>query len=209
MRKSTITGALAAAGIALAGCSPSEAPSPMPPAPGTPPPPSAIAPAEGSQDGDETRNVNTDLQFAQEMLALHEVELQLLEAGEANVSRQWVADLAQQFEHEHGPRIEEIRNWLREHGQSDAPPQNVGPGEDAQAPNVGAGELLSKLEEAQQGRVARLWIQGMLTHTQKVVDAATTEINEGTDPQLRSIAEQIKNDRQADIRELRQRLETL
>lgn len=209
MRKSTIIGALATAGIALAGCSPPEAPSPMSPAPGTPPPPSAIAPAEGSQNGDETSNVNTDLQFAEEMLAYHEVELQLLEAAKANASRQWIVDLAQQFEREHESRIEEIRSWLSEHGQSGVPPQDVGPGEDAQVPNVGGAELLGKMEEAQQGRFAQLWVQGMLGHYQTVVDAATTEINEGSDAELRSIAEQIKSDREADIRELRQRQEDL
>ncbi|MDR7302963.1 DUF305 domain-containing protein [Haloactinomyces albus] len=204
MRKSTIIGALAAAGIALAGCSPSEDPSPMPPAPGTPPPPSAIAPAESPQDGDETRNLNTDIQFAQEMLALREVDLQLLEVAISNAGRERITELAHQFERTHGPQIEEIRNWLRDHGQSGVSPHDVGPGEDAQVPNVGFTEQLRKLEEAQQGQFGPLWIKSMLAHEQDVLDAAMVEINKGNAPQLRSVAEKIADSRRAEIQQLRQ-----
>lgn len=204
MRKSTIIGALAAAGIALAGCSPSEDPSPMPPAPGTPPPPSAIAPAEAPQDGDETRNLNTDLQFAQQMLAHREVDLQLLEVAITNAGRERIVELAQQIERTHGAQIEKVRNWLRDHGQSGVAPQDVGPGEDAQVPGVGYTEQLSKLEEAQQSQFGPLWIKSMLTHEQEVLDAAMTEVDKGNDPQLRSVAQEIVDSRRAEIEKLLQ-----
>lgn len=204
MRKSTIIGALVAVGIAVTGCSSSEQPSPMPPAPGTPPPPSAIAPAKDDNDGDETKNVNTDLAFAQQMVAHHEAEVELIEIGLRNTDNERVQTLAERFERQHESQIEQLRAWLESHGQSSVAPQDVGPGEGAQMPGVATQELLGKIEEAQEGRVALLWVKAMRTHHQKVVDIAANEIAEGTDPQLRRLAQEIRSTREAELEELKE-----
>lgn len=197
MRTSTITGVIAASVLALAGCSPSEDPSRQAPGHGTPPPPSAVAPAENSSDGPE--RTNTDLRFAQQMLAHHEMEKQLLEIALKNADDEQIRSLAERIESENA-HLQPIRDWLTSQGHE------VGSGQ------VQLSELksaLRKLEEAQAGQFARLWLDAMVTHHEGVIDSARTETEKGTSPELKQAAQQILQSRQAQLEELEKLREQL
>ncbi|SDK89953.1 Uncharacterized conserved protein, DUF305 family [Actinopolyspora mzabensis] len=205
MRKSTIIGVLGAAVLALTGCSPNyEDPSDMKPGAGTPPPPSAIMPAEDSGNGDETAQVNTDLEFAQQMVTHHETETQLLEVAIKNAPDERVVEFAEQLEREHGPRIEEIRAWLRERGEGEVTPEDVGTGEDTQMPGSEVASELPKLEEAQQARFDSLWLQSMIDHHEAVIEMTRTELDKGSNEEMKSIATEIMESRTTELEELRQ-----
>ncbi|SDP84810.1 Uncharacterized conserved protein, DUF305 family [Actinopolyspora xinjiangensis] len=205
MRKSTIIGVLGAAVLALTGCSPNyEQPSDMEPGPGTPPPPSAIVPAEDSGNGDETARVDTDLEFAQQMVAHHEAERQLLEVAIKNAPDERVVELAERLEQEHGPRIEEISAWLRERGEGEVSPEDVGTGEDSQMPGTDVASEITKLEEAQQGRFDSLWVKSMVDYYEAIVEMCRTEIDKGSDEEMKSIARQLLDSRVPTLEELRQ-----
>ncbi len=209
MRKSTITGVLAASVLALAGCSSGEQPSDLTPGHGTPPPPSAIAPAEDSSDGDETKNVNVDLQFAQQMISHHELGKQLIEVGIKNTQNEEIRSFAERLEAEHGAQVKKVRDWLAQQGKPGSSVQDVGPGEDALMPGTEVEAALTRLEEAQQGRVDELWLDAMITHHEVVVEMATTEIEKGSSKELKAIAEEIRSSREAELEKLKELRENL
>ncbi|WP_245780199.1 DUF305 domain-containing protein [Actinopolyspora lacussalsi] len=210
VRKSTIIGVLGAAVLALTGCSPNyEEPSDMQPGAGTPPPPSAIMPAEDSGSGDETTRVNTDLEFAEQMVAHHESETQLLEVAIKNSPDDQVVEFAEQLEQQHGPRLEEIRSWLRERGEGEVTPGEVGTGEDSQMPGTDVSSELTELEEVQQGSFDSLWLKSMIDHHEAVVEMARTEIDKGSNEEMKSIATAILDSRTTELDELRQLRENL
>lgn len=201
MRTSLIIGTLMAAGLALTGCSSSEVPSPQPPAPGTPPPPSAIAPAKAQ----EAKPENVDVRFAQQMIAHHEVEEQLVSVAETNTGKQGILELAERIKREHPPTIERVKRWLLEDKQMEpeAVPEEVGPGEGPYMPSVGSAEQLSQLKEAQQGQFAPLWLKAMITHHHKAMRIAHTELAEGTNPEMRAVAQQVVKTRKSELETLK------
>lgn len=207
MRKSTITGVLAASVLALTGCSSNEQPADLTPGHGTPPPPSAIAPADGSGHGDQ--KVNTDLQFAQQMLTHHEVEKQLLEVALKNSQNEQVRSLAESMEAERGAQIDKIRAWLKAQGQSGVAPEDVGAGEDSLMPGTEVEKALAKMEEAQQGQFAPLWVDAMITHHEAVIEMARIELEKGSSPELKGAAEHILTTRETELGELEKLRESL
>lgn len=211
MRKSTIIGILGAAAVlALTGCSPNyEQASEQKPAAGTPPPASAIAPAETPAEGAETANVNTDLEFAQQMVAHHRAEQQLLEVALNNASRQNVTDLAEQLEQQHGENVEQLESWLSEHGEGEVTAEDLEAGQNSQMPSADVSGEVTELEEAQRGQFPGLWVKAMIEHHESVVEMTETELDQGSDEQVKSIAQRILDSRQEELDELKQLREQL
>ncbi len=208
MRKSTIIGILGAAAVlALSGCSPNyEQDSEQKPAAGTPPPASAIAPAEAPA---ETANGNTDLEFAQQMVAHHRAEQQLLEVALNNASRQNVTDLAEQLEQQHGENVEQLESWLSEHGEGEVTAEDLEAGQNSQMPSADVSGEVTELEEAQRGQFPGLWVKAMIEHHESVVEMTETELDQGSDEQVKSIAQRILDSRQEELDELKQLREQL
>ncbi|NYH79963.1 uncharacterized protein (DUF305 family) [Actinopolyspora biskrensis] len=211
VRKSTIIGILGAAAVlALTGCSPNyEQASEQKPAAGTPPPASAIAPAETPAEGAETANVNTDLEFAQQMVAHHRAEQQLLEVALNNASRQNVTDLAEQLEQQHGENVEQLESWLSEHGEGEVTAEDLEAGQNSQMPSADVSGEVTELEEAQRGQFPGLWVKAMIEHHESVVEMTETELDQGSDEQVKSIAQRILDSRQEELDELKQLREQL
>ncbi|QGK69021.1 DUF305 domain-containing protein [Allosaccharopolyspora coralli] len=216
MRRTMIIGALLAGGLALAGCAPStEAPSSNPPAPGTPPPPSEIAPAgpENSQgSGDEQGQgqgpgqgegagegpSSTDQQFAQMMVPHHEQALELSELATSTSQNPQVRDLASRIAQAQGPEIGQMRAWLGEQqGQGGETPQQGG------MSGMVSPEAMDALRQASGEEFDRLWIEAMIQHHEGAVEMAQTQLEEGSDPRMRGLAEQIVGAQEAELQELR------
>lgn len=202
MRKSTIIGVLGAGILALTGCSPDIQASDQPPAPGTPPPPSAIAPAENHHNGDETAQVNTDMQFAEQMISFARAESELVEIALNNADNEQVVSVAESIE-QRDRGTERIQQWLTAHGNPNVTPGDEGTGQDSQFPNVEVSSEIPRLREAQQSEFARLWVDSMLDHLEGMREVVNVEINKGTDQELKSIAEQVRGNVDADLEQLR------
>ncbi|WP_019853365.1 DUF305 domain-containing protein [Actinopolyspora mortivallis] len=201
VRTSTIIGVLGAAVLALTGCSPNyEEASEQSPAPGTPPPPSAIVPAKG----EEKAEANIDLEFARQMKAYHRAEEQLVEIALNNSAQQRVTEFAEQLE-QHGQYLERIDEWLaeRQEGGADSGEQHTW------MPETDVAGEITELEEAPRGEFATLWVKAMIDHHDAVLEMTDTEIERGSDQQLRSIARQIRDSRQQELDELKQLREQL
>lgn len=194
--------------VGLTGCSAGIQPSPTPPGPGTPPPPSAIAPAPEPR-GNPAEPRKVDLQFAQHMIAHHQSGKLLIDVALKNAGYERIIHLAEQFEAQHGPQIERIKQWLAKNYESGVVPQNIGPGEGPLMPGAEISGALNDIEEAQQDQVALLWAKAMLTHHHEVVEIAKVEIEKGSSPELKKIAKEIKKTRQAEIDKLLRFLEHL
>lgn len=208
VRKSTIIGILGAAAVlALSGCSPNyEQASEQKPAAGTPPPASAIAPAETPA---EAENGNTDLEFAQRMVGHHRAEQQLLEVALNNAGRQNVTDLAEQLEQQHGENVEQLRSWLSEHGAGEVTAEDLEAGQNSRMPSADVSGEITEMKEEPQGQFAELWVKAMIGHHESVVEMAETELDQGSDEQVKSIAQRILDSRQEELDELKQLREQL
>ncbi|SDR20866.1 Uncharacterized conserved protein, DUF305 family [Actinopolyspora saharensis] len=212
MRNSTIIGILGAAAVlALTGCSPNyEQASEQKPAAGTPPPASAIAPVEeSSSEGAEATSGNTDLEFAQQMVAHHRAEQELLEVALNNASRQNVTDLAERLEQQHGENVEQLESWLSERGEGEVTAEDLEAGQNTRMPSADVSGEITELEEAQRGQFPGLWVKAMIEHHESVVEMAETELDQGSDERVKSVAQRILDSRQEELDELKQLREQL
>lgn len=204
MRISTIMGtALLAGSLLLTGCHPAEGPSEQPPVPGTPPPatPHASGGEHGGEDGTPT---STDQEFAQQMLPHHQQAIQLSALAGQNASSTQVKELAVRIQKGQQPEIDQIKTWLTSTGgqHPGSAPQDSAEGH-ANMPGMVPAEKIQELGQLHGADFDRAWAQAMLTHHQGAVQMARTELEEGSAPDMRKLAEKIVATQQAEITELK------
>lgn len=219
MRRTTIIGALLAGGLALTGCAPTtEAPSSATPAPGTPPPPTAIAPGgpenaqgSGEEQGQEQGQgqgagqgpSSTDQQFAQMMVPHHEQALELSDLAANRSQNPQVRDLASRIAQAQGPEIEQMQSWLAEQqGRESGSAPGDTPQQGGMAGMVSP-QAMDALRQASGEEFDRLWVEAMIQHHEGAVRMAQTQLEEGSDPRMRNLAEQMVAAQEAELQELR------
>ena len=202
MRTSTITGALLAGGLLLAGCTPSEQPSNKPPVPGTPPPATAQA-AGGEHGAEDAEPTGTDQEFAQQMLAHHRQAIDLAVLASKNGESSQVKDLATRIQQGQQPEIDQIKVWLGLTGGQKPGSAPEDSGEHADMPGMQSPQKMQQLSQMRGADFDRAWSQVMVDHHQGALQMARTELEEGAAPQMRQIAEKVIATQQAEIDDLK------
>ncbi|WP_190818265.1 DUF305 domain-containing protein [Saccharopolyspora pogona] len=195
MRRSTIIGAVLAGGLALAGCTPSEAPSDQPPAPGTPPPATAQQHAEHGT-GSTGEHTATDREFAQQLLANRQQVSKLADLAATNAQSAEVKSLAAELKQSVQPQVEQLNGFL----DSAAGQQSGSAPEDEAENSADAGlqtdQQLQQLSKASGAQFDQQWKQAMLSLQQGAGKLARTEQEEGSAQVMRKLAEELVADEQ-------------
>jgi uncharacterized protein (DUF305 family) len=188
MRRLTVLVLPLAAGLALAGCqSPAAAPSPAP---------SASASSSSAAN-------SADVMFAQMMIPHHEQAVVMSDAmlAKQGLSAEVVA-LATQIKNAQQPEIDQMRGWLKAWGASEQGDHHGHTGMDGMLSD----QELDALKSAQGTDAEKLFLTGMIRHHEGAVAMAEQVRADGTDPQVKKLADAIITGQRAEIDQMKKLL---
>ncbi|GAA1615591.1 DUF305 domain-containing protein [Catellatospora bangladeshensis] len=202
MARSTARGLLTLAAAALigttvAGCAGTQAQQP---------PPAVVQPSPTQQFND------TDVQFAQQMIAHHQQALMMAQMAAGRAASAQVKQLAAQIGQEQAPEIEQMSAWLTQWGK---PVPSMGPGMTMPSmPPMGPGAMPSMPAMPDMGQMNdmtgeqfdNMFLQMMIAHHQGAVEMAKAEIANGANPAAKELAQKIETSQTAQIEQMRQLL---
>lgn len=186
-RIASTSAALAAAALALAGCTSTDAGSSHEGHGGEP---SAEASSGASA---------ADVMFAAMMIPHHEqaVEMADIVLAKPDLDPR-VADLATRIRDAQAPEITTMEGWLDSWGADADAHDGMQHGDDGMLSD----DELAELEAADGAEASRLFLEGMIAHHEGAVAMAEQEVADGSDPDAVALAESIVETQQAEIAEM-------
>lgn len=149
---------------------------------------------------------DADTMFAQMMIVHHEGAIEMADLAEGRTDNPDILDLAQRIKQAQGPEIDQLNGWLDAWGvNNDMPGMDHGD-MGHEMPGMGA-EDMKKLEQANGAEFDRLFLELMIEHHQGAVDMSETVLDEGSNPEVKELAQQIIDAQEAEINEMRSLLE--
>ena len=157
---------------------------------------------------------DADVMFAQMMIPHHQ---QAVEMSETLLAKddipQNVADFAQGVIDAQGPEIDRMNAMLEAWGQQ---PMNMddmdgtgGMGGHGGMSGMMSEDDMQQLEDATGTEAAKLYLEQMTRHHEGAVDMAEQQVADGQNPQAVALAEQVIEDQEAEIQEMKTMLENL
>lgn len=157
---------------------------------------------------------DADVMFAQMMIPHHQ---QAVEMSEILLAKddipQNVADFAQGVIDAQGPEIDRMNAMLEAWGQQ---PMNMddmdgtgGMGGHGGMSGMMSEDDMQQLEDATGTDAAKLYLEQMTRHHEGAVDMAEQQVANGQNPQAVALAEQVIEDQEAEIQEMKTMLENL
>ncbi len=168
--------ALSVLGILLAGCSSEQSMD------------SAETPADSQASA-----AMADIAFAQEMILHHEQAIVMAEYALTNTDTPQVLELAGEILAAQGPEIEQMTAIL------DRFNSNMGDHAGMAMGGMSGEEELAQLQSARGSEFDQLFYTSMIAHHEGAIDMAEVVLASGSDPEVRTLAEQIIVAQQAEI----------
>ncbi|MFY1670158.1 DUF305 domain-containing protein [Plantactinospora sp. WMMB334] len=149
-----------------------------------------------------------DIAFAQGMIPHHRQAVQMAEMAELRAGDPRVRSLASKIRAAQQPEIDQMTAWLREWGVPAAPASVGGHGMHGAAPGGLMPGMMTEHDMTGLERVGghgfdRMFLEMMIRHHEGAVQMAGTEVEEGQNPAAKSLAEKIRSDQTAEIRQMR------
>jgi uncharacterized protein (DUF305 family) len=194
MRIHSMAGALvvvAAAGGLLAGCGGGNTTTGSAT---TTPPAASNAPA-----GQQQHN-QADVVFLQNMIPHHQQAIMMSQMALTHATTPQVKDLATRIQAAQQPEIDQMRRLLAAWGVP-ANPGGMGP-MGGMGPGQGPGMMSGT-------NFDRMFLQNMIVHHQGAIDMSNTELAQGSNPEVRQLAQKIINAQQAEIKEMQTLLQQI
>ena len=147
-------------------------------------------------------HADADVSFASMMVPHHEqaVEMADIVVAKEGLDPQ-VAQLARQIRDAQAPEIQAMTSWLQgwgaDAGHGDHSGHMAGMLDEKQ---------MAALREADGPAAGRLFLDGMIEHHEGALDMARAELEKGTNPQARQLAQQIITSQEAEIAQMRSML---
>ncbi len=176
--------------------------------------PAATTQATTPADADEATSAaephnEADVMFAQSMIPHH---VQAMEMSDVVLAKDGVdpkvTELAEKIKAAQGPEIDTMQSWLQAWGE-DAPDTSEGMGHSAHGGAMAgmmSPEDMKALEDASGPAATRLFLEQMTKHHEGAIAMARTEVTGGQNPAAMALAQQIIDDQQAEIAQMRQLL---
>ena len=154
---------------------------------------------------------DADVAFAQQMVPHHEQAVTMSDLAlepDRGASAE-VQALAEQIGSAQGSEIDQMNEWLEEWGEDgdDAGHEGHGGGH---GDGHGAGhegmlsdDELAELESATGSEFDTLWLTSMIAHHEGAITMAQKAVDDGQDPDVRELAEQIAQVQQDEIAQMR------
>jgi len=153
------------------------------------------APAASVNDADKS--------FAAMMSVHHEqaIEMSDIVLAKQGIDTQ-VANLAEQIKEAQGPEIEKLQSWQQEWGVEESHNMHdMGHGD-----GMMSEEDLQALQEAEGVDASKLFLEQMIAHHEGAVTMAEDQIRDGSYQPAIEMAEQVVNDQQAEIQQMKDML---
>ncbi|WP_426183452.1 DUF305 domain-containing protein [Microbacterium sp. TWP3-1-2b2] len=165
-----------------------------------------------SSDTSATAN-DADEMFVTMMIPHHQ---QAIEMADIVLSKDGldpaVAELAQQIKDAQGPEMERMLGWLEDWGV-DYDPDSSGGMDHGSMDDSGDGmmseEDMTALEEADATQASRLFLEQMIMHHDGAVEMARTALEDGQNPDVLDLAQQVIDDQTAEITTMQDLLDEL
>ena len=184
--------------------------------------PETAAPATSSAQATSTtsasgeaiaaENNDADVMFAQMMIPHHQqaVEMSEMLLAKDNIPDN-VRDFAQGVVAAQGPEIERMNAMLTAWDEEPMMESDGMEGMDHGASMDGmmSEEDMQQLEDTQGTEAARLYLEQMTVHHEGAVDMARDEVDNGENPQAVALAQQVIEDQEAEIQEMKTMLQEL
>lgn len=149
------------------------------------------APSTGHNDADVT--------FAQGMIPHHRGAVEMAELAPGRTSNAEVLDLASRIKQAQDPEIKTMAAWLDSWGV-----QAHEPGAEHGSGMPGMGEAgTDALEQAKDADFDRMFLEMMIEHHQSAVDMSATQLRQGSNAEVKEVAQQIIDSQRAEIAEMR------
>ncbi|WP_137843228.1 DUF305 domain-containing protein [Microbacterium sp. 2FI] len=145
-----------------------------------------------------------DAMFAMMMIPHHEqaIEMSDLILAEQGVDQR-VLDLAQQIKEAQGPEIELMKSWLDDWGM----PSSGGMGGMDHGDGMMSDDDIAALDAAEGTAAERLFLEQMIEHHVGAIEMAEDELDDGADPDVLALAQQIIASQTAEIATMQELLE--
>ena len=199
-----LAGGLLAVSVALAGCGDA---STAPATPAAPAPASSAAAQAGAQFN------QADVAFAQGMIPHHREAVEMADLATDRAKNPEVKSLADQIRTAQEPEIDQLTGFLTAWG-AEVPADNGMAGMDhgnmsgmpampSAMPGAMAPEQMEQLRNATGAEFDRLFLTMMIEHHQGAVRQAQEEVDQGSNPDAKQMAEKIVADQNAEIARMR------
>lgn len=187
-RLGTLAALPLAAVLALAGCAPDGG---MP---------------GGGPGASQDAGAMADVMFVQMMIPHHEqaIEMSDMLLAKDGIDPE-VAALAQQIKDAQAPEIELMTGWLEEWGMPSHPDMDDMGGMDHGDGMMSQSDM-DALKAAQGDEASRLFLEQMIEHHAGAVDMAEDVVDDGSDPDVRALAETIIQTQTAEIEQMERML---
>ncbi len=183
-----LIGAALACGLVLTGCGPAPQPAP--------PPATDTSEAPGTDDADldeleDGSHTSTDQEFASQLLAHHQQLLELTDLA-AESGDPEVAAFAARLRQDRQAQADELTGWLTatEGLPSGSAPEDL-VAEPSQLPGMPSAELLARLRQVRGAEFTASFKEAMTGLYDGGEQLAQAELEEGSAPEMRSLAERV------------------
>jgi uncharacterized protein (DUF305 family) len=194
-----VTGGLLAASLVLTACGGSNAAAPANPAPSV----SSSAPATAQHNA-------ADVAFAQSMIPHHRDAVAMADLAADRAQDPEVKALAEQIQAAQQPEIDQLTGFLSAWGAEVSPSNSMdGMGHGSTSSPSGMGGMMSpaqmeQLRNATGTQFDEMFLTMMIVHHRSAVSAAQEEIEQGSYPDAKQLAEKIVADQTAEISRMQQ-----
>ena len=164
----------------------------------------------------DTEHNDADIAFAAGMVPHHEQAVEMAETALDQAEDPEVVALAETISAAQEPEIRSMEAMLEAWGAEGDDMGGMDMGDDSDGgddgmamegmPGMMSSDEMDALAEAEGAEFDRLWLEMMVEHHEGAVEMATTEVEDGENPQARALAEEIVEAQEAEIAEMRELL---
>jgi uncharacterized protein (DUF305 family) len=136
-----------------------------------------------------------DVTFAQGMVPHHEQAIAMAKLVDGRTRNAKVVDLAARIQKAQDPEIQQLNGLLKEWGAA--------PSGEHSAHGPMSGEDLAKLGQAKDAAFDRQWLEMMVEHHEGAIEMAKTLLQQGSNAEVKALAQKVIDGQQAEITEMR------
>ncbi|PDP87313.1 DUF305 domain-containing protein [Glycomyces fuscus] len=164
------------------------------------------APASESSEGETAEFNDADVTFARMMIPHHEQAVAMAELAQGRGGEE-VQALAEEIQAAQGPEIDQLNALLESWAQEPAQGMEGMEGMDHDGmTGMMSEEQMAELEAAEGEEFDTMFLQMMIEHHEGAVETAQTELDEGTNPEARELAQQVIDAQRAEIEQMNEML---
>jgi uncharacterized protein (DUF305 family) len=145
---------------------------------------------------------DADVTFAQNMIPHHQQAIDMAKLVDTHTERPELRQLANSIVTSQGQEITQLQGWLRSWGKP-VTPEGMGHG-GMEMPGMMSEADMSRLVESTGTEFDLAFVEMMAAHHQGAIDMANTELEDGSLPVVKQLAQQIIDTQQNEIDQLRQ-----